>query len=171
MDQAPQDEAPVADRAGLTEEEAASRLAARADDRPPRTSRSSLDIVRANVCTRFNALLGALFVAVLVVGLTLLARLTKPLTRGRCLLVAVLAVAYLLALVVPPVRDFFALNVPPPVVVLAAIGSASLAIWAFDIAVRSQDERAARLGHLRSRRTRARPAGKAGGDPGKDAGP
>ncbi|HWC12098.1 MAG TPA: HAD-IC family P-type ATPase, partial [Acidimicrobiales bacterium] len=55
--------------AGLTEEEAARRMAAGlGNTAPPGTSRSVADIVRANVMTRFNALLGGLFVLVLVVG-------------------------------------------------------------------------------------------------------
>ena len=75
----------------------------------------------------------------LAVGLFLLVRLARPLTRGRRALVAALAAAYLLALVVPPARDFFLLNVPPPVVVLAAIGSASIAMWVFDWVAAAQD--------------------------------
>ena len=55
--------------AGLTEEEAAARRrAGLGNTAPPGTSRSVFDIVRANVMTRFNALLGGLFVLVLVVG-------------------------------------------------------------------------------------------------------
>ncbi len=54
---------------GLSEQEAAARLEAGAGNRPPPgTSRGALDIVASNVFTRFNALLGALFVVVLAVG-------------------------------------------------------------------------------------------------------
>jgi cation-transporting ATPase E len=73
------------------------------------------------------------------VGLALLARLIRPLTWLRRGLIAALAAAYLLALVVPAAKDFFLLNVPPPVVTLAALGSASIAMWVFDFVVRSQD--------------------------------
>ena len=54
---------------GLTPAEVAARVAAgQTNDVGHRTSRSVWDIVRANVLTRFNAILGALFVMVLVAG-------------------------------------------------------------------------------------------------------
>ena len=67
--------------------------------------------------------------ALLAVGLVLLAQVAAPLTLARFVLVAVMAVAYLLALVIPVAADFFALDAPPAVVVLAAVGSAGLALW------------------------------------------
>ncbi len=55
--------------AGLTSAEVAERVARGAvNDVPSRSSRSVVDIVRANVLTRFNAILGTLFLMVLVVG-------------------------------------------------------------------------------------------------------
>ncbi|GAB2814582.1 HAD-IC family P-type ATPase [Actinocorallia aurea] len=54
---------------GLTSAEAAERAAAGLANRVPRrSSRSVAEIARANVLTRFNALIGALFVLVLVFG-------------------------------------------------------------------------------------------------------
>jgi cation-transporting ATPase E len=52
---------------GLTEAEAGRRLAARGDE-PPRTSRSTASIVRANVLTPFNLILLALGAVTLVFG-------------------------------------------------------------------------------------------------------
>ncbi len=73
------------------------------------------------------------------VGLSLLVRLARPLTRGRRAMIAALGAAYVLALVVPPASEFFLLNVPPPIVVLAALGSASIAMWLFDWVDSTQD--------------------------------
>ncbi|MDX6738419.1 HAD-IC family P-type ATPase [Actinocorallia sp. A-T 12471] len=61
----------LAERAatGLTAAEVAERVAAGLVNRVPRrSSRSVAEIVRANVLTRFNALIGALFVLVMVFG-------------------------------------------------------------------------------------------------------
>ncbi|MCB0931730.1 MAG: HAD-IC family P-type ATPase, partial [Mycobacterium sp.] len=55
--------------AGLTDAEVATRVAeGRANDVPNRASRSVRDIVRANVFTRINAILGVLFLIVLATG-------------------------------------------------------------------------------------------------------
>jgi cation-transporting P-type ATPase E len=75
----------------------------------------------------------------LVVGLALLVRLARPLTRGRRAMIAGLGAAYVLALVVPAASEFFLLNVPPPIVIVAALGSASIAMWVFDWVVGTQD--------------------------------
>jgi cation-transporting ATPase E len=58
------------DRAGgLTSAEVAERVArGEVNDVPVRSSRSAADIVRANVFTRFNAIIGVLFLVILVVG-------------------------------------------------------------------------------------------------------
>ncbi|MFI2242439.1 cation-translocating P-type ATPase [Streptomyces chrestomyceticus] len=62
-------EAPQAPATGLTSAEVASRVAAgKANDVPVRSSRSVREIVRANVCTRINAVIGVLFVVILIVG-------------------------------------------------------------------------------------------------------
>lgn len=61
----------VVDRSGLglSEEEARRRRErGQANDYQPLTSRSVREILRANIFTRFNALLGSLFVVIVVVG-------------------------------------------------------------------------------------------------------
>ncbi|MEV4872439.1 cation-translocating P-type ATPase [Streptomyces syringium] len=60
---------PPAAHSGLTAREVAERVA-RGDvnDVPVRSSRSTTEIVRANVFTRFNAIIGVLFLIILVVG-------------------------------------------------------------------------------------------------------
>ncbi|WP_250642172.1 cation-translocating P-type ATPase [Frankia sp. AiPa1] len=55
--------------AGLTAAEVAERIAdGRVNDLPVRSSRTVAEIVRANVLTRINALIGVLFVLVMIVG-------------------------------------------------------------------------------------------------------
>src|SRR6201991_242902 len=54
---------------GLTAAQVADRVTAgRTNDVPARASRSVAEIVRANVFTRFNAIVGVLFVIILVIG-------------------------------------------------------------------------------------------------------
>ena len=54
---------------GLTADEVAERVATgRTNDVPARASRSIAEIVRANVFTRFNAIVGVLFAIILVIG-------------------------------------------------------------------------------------------------------
>lgn len=54
---------------GLTADEVAERVVrGEVNDVPVRSSRSAADIVRANVFTRFNAIIGVLFLIILVVG-------------------------------------------------------------------------------------------------------
>jgi cation-transporting ATPase E len=54
---------------GLTEEQVRERIAdGRTNDLPVTTSRSVASIIRANVFTRFNALLGGLLIVILIVG-------------------------------------------------------------------------------------------------------
>ncbi|MGW3013697.1 HAD-IC family P-type ATPase [Streptomyces sp. NPDC001219] len=54
---------------GLTAAEVAERVArGEVNDVPVRSSRSAAEIVRANVFTRFNAIIGMLFVIILIVG-------------------------------------------------------------------------------------------------------
>jgi cation-transporting ATPase E len=55
--------------AGLTGAEVAERVAlGKVNTAPPQAGRTLAQILRANVCTRFNAILGTLFVVVLIVG-------------------------------------------------------------------------------------------------------
>ena len=54
---------------GLSSSEVAERVArGEVNDVPVRSSRSTTEIVRANVLTRFNAIIGCLFVVIMVVG-------------------------------------------------------------------------------------------------------
>jgi cation-transporting ATPase E len=54
---------------GLSSSEVAERVArGEVNDVPVRSSRSTTEIVRANVLTRFNAIIGCLFVVIIVVG-------------------------------------------------------------------------------------------------------
>ncbi|WP_206507029.1 HAD-IC family P-type ATPase [Streptomyces chrestomyceticus] len=57
------------DHRGLSAAEVAERVArGEVNDVPVRSSRSTADIVRSNVFTRFNAIIGVLFVIILIVG-------------------------------------------------------------------------------------------------------
>ncbi len=67
--------------------------------------------------------------ALLTVGLVLLALVAAPLTPARLGLIAAMAGTYIVVLAVPATNRFFELNAPPAVVVLAAVGSAALALW------------------------------------------
>ena len=59
----------TADNPGLTAAEVARRVAdGQVNDRPDRSGRTVFDIVRANVLTRINAILGVLFVIVASTG-------------------------------------------------------------------------------------------------------
>jgi cation-transporting ATPase E len=65
----PSDDTFVTPPTGLSAAEVASRIQrGLVNDTGERTSRSFTEIVRANVFTRFNALLGAMFVIILIVG-------------------------------------------------------------------------------------------------------
>ncbi|GAA3050065.1 hypothetical protein GCM10020000_33450 [Streptomyces olivoverticillatus] len=60
---------PAVSHPGLTATEVAARVArGEVNDVPVRSSRSITEIVRANVFTRFNAIIGVLFLIILVVG-------------------------------------------------------------------------------------------------------
>ena len=61
------------------------------------------------------------------VGLVILARLARPLTGWRRVLVLSMLGAFVAVLVFPPLRDFFDLDMPPAIVVFACIGLTSLA--------------------------------------------
>ena len=64
------------------------------------------------------------------IGLLVLSILAAPLTRGRLMLVWAMAGLFLLVLRLPSTREFFALDVPPTLVWLAAFGIAAL-VWSF----------------------------------------
>jgi cation-transporting P-type ATPase E len=65
------------------------------------------------------------------VGLWILALLARPMTNVRVLLLVAMGAAFALALVIPSVRDFFALNAPPGAVVVGivvVVGAAGLVL-------------------------------------------
>jgi cation-transporting ATPase E len=63
------------------------------------------------------------------IGLAVLAILARPLTLWRWVLIGSMAAAFVLALTVPPAREFFALDLPDVLVVFAGIGVVAVA-WA-----------------------------------------
>jgi cation-transporting ATPase E len=64
------------------------------------------------------------------IGLLILSIIAAPLTRSRLLLVWSMAGLFLAALLLPPARTFFGLQVPDDVVWLAAFGIAAI-VWSF----------------------------------------
>jgi len=64
------------------------------------------------------------------VGLAVLSIVASPLTGRRLALVGAMAAAFPAVMLVPPVREFFALQAPPLIVWLAAIGIAAI-VWSF----------------------------------------
>ncbi len=61
-----------------------------------------------------------------IVGLAVLLLVARPLTPVRKLIVAMMAFGSFLVFVVPPLRSFYALGLPRPVVVLASVGITAL---------------------------------------------
>jgi magnesium-transporting ATPase (P-type) len=76
----------------------------------------SVDVARTAAC-----------ILLVVVGLWILALLARPFTAPRALLLGAMAGAFVATLVVPAVRDFFALTIPPArvglVIFLAVVGA------------------------------------------------
>jgi cation-transporting ATPase E len=71
------------------------------------------------------------------VALWVLGILARPFNAWRLWLVTSMAGAFVLVLVIPPLRDYFELDMPPLVVSLAAIGIASLACSLLEIGWRA----------------------------------
>jgi len=67
--------------------------------------------------------------ALLATSLALLALIAKPMTPARLFLVVGMGAIYILVIAVPFTRDFFALDAPPAIVVLAAVGAAAIGLW------------------------------------------
>ncbi len=67
------------------------------------------------------------------VGLVILARLARPLVGWRRNLVLSMLGAFIAVLVIPPLRDFFDLSMPPAIIVFACIGLTSLAAQALTL--------------------------------------
>jgi cation-transporting ATPase E len=64
----------------------------------------------------------------LLVALWVLLLLARPLNEWKTALLASMAAAFVLALAIPGIRDFFGLSLPPLVVTLAVIGVAAIAV-------------------------------------------
>ncbi len=74
-------------------------------------------------------------VATLVIsglGLWVLVRLIRPLTTQRLVLVGAMAAGLAAVMVVPALRSFFDLDIPRPIVTLAAVGIVALALLALE---------------------------------------
>ena len=71
------------------------------------------------------------------IGLWVLARLARPLDTARLGLVAAMALALAATLMIPPARQFFELDFPGPIVILAATGIVALALVALEVADRA----------------------------------
>jgi len=67
--------------------------------------------------------------ALMATGLALLALVAVPLTSARLSLVVGMGAGYVAVLAIPVSRRFFALDAPPAIVVLAAVGAAALGLW------------------------------------------
>ena len=88
------------------------------------------------------------------IGLWILARLARPLTPRRRVLLIAMTVGLLAAFLVPALRELFALDLPRPIVALAAIGVAALALLGLELG----DRVAALIGNLVFRLLRTRRA-------------
>jgi cation-transporting ATPase E len=66
------------------------------------------------------------------IGLWVLARLAAPLTNARRALVIAMALGLAMALVIPAARTFFGLDLPRPLVALAAVGIIAIALVALE---------------------------------------
>jgi cation-transporting ATPase E len=67
------------------------------------------------------------------IGLWVLYRLARPLTATRRILLAAMGLGLLASVLVPPVRRLFDLDLPRPLVALAAIGVVALAVVILDV--------------------------------------
>jgi cation-transporting ATPase E len=87
---------------------------ARAQDVSPRQARTTATIVLFSV------------------GLWVLVILARPFTRGRALLVAAMVVAFVGALAIPVVRNFYAFRIPPTDVLVEGMIVAGIAVAALE---------------------------------------
>jgi cation-transporting P-type ATPase E len=67
------------------------------------------------------------------IGLWVLARLAAPLSHSRRLLVVAMASGLAIAMLIPQARQFFDLDLPRPLVALAALGIVALALGALEL--------------------------------------
>lgn len=71
-----------------------------------------------------------------LVGFWILHRLIQPLTRSDVVLLTVLGISFVLAFLIDPVAEFYALDVPRPAVGLAIVGATVLDIAGMEAALR-----------------------------------
>lgn len=90
-------------------------------------------------------------IVIAAVGLWILARLARPLTTRRRALLVVMSAGLLFTFLTPGLRTFFDLDLPRPVVALAAVGVVALAFLGLEIG----DRAAALAGSLALRLARA----------------
>ena len=93
-------------------------------------------------------------IVIAAIGLWILARLARPLTPARRALLVAMTVGFLAAFVVPPFRALLALDLPRPIVALAAVGVAALALLGLELG----DRVASWIGNLAHRLRRPRTA-------------
>ncbi|HEV7758487.1 MAG TPA: HAD-IC family P-type ATPase [Acidimicrobiales bacterium] len=72
-------------------------------------------------------------ITLFLVALWVLAILARPASPWRAMLIAAMAVAFVLVLAIPGLRDFFGINLPSRLVVLSAVGLAAMAGVALDL--------------------------------------
>jgi cation-transporting P-type ATPase E len=98
------------------------------------------DVTLAQATTTATLVLAA-------IGLRILSLIARPLVTWKKVLLAAVASAFVVVLAVPAFLDFFALQIPPPIVFLAAVGILGLVELAFrgaETAVHFAVERRAR---------------------------
>lgn len=83
-------------------------------------------------------------IVIAAIGLWILARLAQPLTARRRMLLVAMTIGLLAAFMIPEVRVVFDLDLPRPIVALAAIGVAALALFGLEVG----DRVAALIGNL-----------------------
>jgi cation-transporting P-type ATPase E len=71
-------------------------------------------------------------IVITAIGLWILARLARPLTRNRRVLLGLMSLGFVTSLVWPPARHFFDLDLPRPLVALAAVGAVALAFLSLE---------------------------------------
>jgi cation-transporting P-type ATPase E len=94
-------------------------------------------------------------IVIAAIGLWILARLARPLTKRRRALLLAMTVGLLIAFLVPTLRVLFDLDLPRPIVALAAVGVVALAF----LALEAGDRAAALIARLAVRYQKSASAG------------
>jgi cation-transporting ATPase E len=76
-------------------------------------------------------------IVIAAIGLWILARLARPLTTRRRALLVAMSAGLLITFVTPGLRTFFDLDLPRPIVGLAAVGVAALAFLGLEVGDRA----------------------------------